>query len=286
MAKEKLKTEGYNELVGKKSLTIWQMLIGQFKDFLIIILIVASLVSAFIGEVTDATVIILIVILNAVLGVVQETKASKALEALKKMAAPEAKLIRDGVITEIPARELVSGDLVLIEAGNYVPADLRLLESVNLKIDESSLTGESVPVEKNANTIFQEETPLGDRANSAFMGTVVTYGRGKGIVVATGMNTVIGNCRNARNLSRRRYSTSKNLLTLVSIRYYKSGNMWRCFSIRFGKRYSFIGYVYDSCKPCCCCNTGGFTSYCNNNTGIRYAKDGKTTCYNQKASCC
>lgn len=192
VAKEKLKTEGYNELVGKKSLTIWQMLIGQFKDFLIIILIVASLVSAFIGEVTDATVIILIVILNAVLGVVQETKASKALEALKKMAAPEAKLIRDGVITEIPARELVSGDLVLIEAGNYVPADLILLESVNLKIDESSLTGESVPVEKNANTIFQEETPLGDRANSAFMGTVVTYGRGKGIVVATGMNTVIG----------------------------------------------------------------------------------------------
>jgi Ca2+-transporting ATPase len=191
-AEERLKVHGYNELIGKKGLTIWEMLLEQFKDFLVLILIAASLVSMLIGEITDSAVIILIVILNAVLGVIQESRASKALEALQKMAAPEAKVIRDGHIVEVPARELVPGDLVLLEAGNYVPADLRLVESVNLKIDEASLTGESVPVEKNADIVYQEEMPLGDRTNSAFMGTVVTYGRGKGVVVSTGMNTEIG----------------------------------------------------------------------------------------------
>lgn len=191
-AKETLKAHGSNELVGKKGITLWEMLIEQFKDFLVLILIGASLVSAIIGEVTDSVVIILIVILNAALGVIQEARASKALEALKKMAAPEAKVIRDGHIIEIPARELVPGDVVIIEAGNYVPADLRLIESVNLKIDEASLTGESVAAQKDADIVFQEEVPLGDRSNSAFMSTVVTYGRGKGIVVATGMNTEIG----------------------------------------------------------------------------------------------
>lgn len=168
------------------------MLLSQFQDFLVLILIGASLISALIGEVTDSVVIILIVVLNATLGVVQEFKANKALEALKKMAAPEAKVIRDGKIIEIPSRELVPGDLVILEAGNYVPADLRLVESVNLKIEEASLTGESVPVEKNAEIVFNNDVPLGDRSNSAFMSTVVTYGRGKGIVVETGMNTEIG----------------------------------------------------------------------------------------------
>ena len=191
-AKKRLDEVGYNELVGKKGETIWQMLLEQFKDFLVLILIGASLVSAVVGETTDAIVIILIVILNAILGVVQEARASKALEALKKMAAPEAKVIRDGKVVEIPARELVPGDIVILEAGNYVPADLRLIESINLKIDEASLTGESVPSEKNAEVVLGGEVPLGDRNNSAFMGTVVTYGRGKGIVIETGMNTEIG----------------------------------------------------------------------------------------------
>lgn len=191
-AKEQLNSFGYNELIGKEGITVWQMLLSQFKDFLVLILIGASLVSAVIGEMADAVVIILIVVLNAALGVIQESKANKALEALKKMAAPEAKVIRDGKIIEVPARELVPGDLVLLEAGNYVPADLRLVESVNLKIEEASLTGESVPAEKNAKIVFNNEVPLGDRNNSAFMSTVVTYGRGKGIVVGTGMNTEIG----------------------------------------------------------------------------------------------
>jgi Ca2+-transporting ATPase len=192
-ARNRLKLYGFNELVGKRGLTTWEMLIEQFKDFLVIILILASLVSILVGEVTDSIVIIFIVILNATLGVIQESRASKALEALKKMAAPKAKVLRDGNIFEIPARMLVPGDIVLIETGNFIPADLRLVESMNLKIDEASLTGESVPVEKNADIVFEDnEVPLGDRSNCAFMGTIVTYGRAKGIVVSTGMNTEIG----------------------------------------------------------------------------------------------
>ncbi|SHM52259.1 Ca2+-transporting ATPase [Caldanaerovirga acetigignens] len=192
IAQQRLKEFGYNELIGKKGPTLLEMFLSQFKDFLVIILIGASLISILIGEVIDSLVIILIVILNAVLGVVQEYRANKALDALKKMAAPEAKVIRDSMVQVIPARELVPGDLVLLEAGNYVPADLRLVECINLKIDESALTGESVPVEKNAEKVLNGEVSLGDRINCAFMGTVVTYGRGKGIVISTGMKTEIG----------------------------------------------------------------------------------------------
>ncbi|MCK4316992.1 MAG: HAD-IC family P-type ATPase, partial [Anaerolineae bacterium] len=130
--------------------------------------------------------------LNAVLGVVQESKAEEALAALKKMAAPDAHVLRDGHRVIIPARELLPGDVVFLEAGNYVPADLRLIESVNLKIDEASLTGESVPVEKVADVALSEAVPLGDRVNSALTGTTITYGRGAGIVIATGMQTQMG----------------------------------------------------------------------------------------------
>lgn len=192
IANERLKTYGYNEIVSKKEVTLFEIFLNQFKDFLVIILIIASVISILIGEVTDSVVIILIVILNAILGAAQESRANKAMEALKRMAAPEAKVIRDGHIIEIPARELVPGDVVLLEAGNYVPADLRLVECINLKIDEASLTGESVPVDKNADIVLKDEVSLGDRINCAFMGTVVTHGRGKGIAVNTGKNTEIG----------------------------------------------------------------------------------------------
>ena len=157
-----------------------------------IILIIAALVSLALGEYVDSIAIMFIVVLNAVVGVIQESKAEQALAALKKMAAPNAQVIRDGQQVTIPGREIVGGDIVLLEAGNYVPADLRLVESVNLKIEEASLTGESVPVEKNAGVVLDKEIPLGDRKNTAFMGTLITYGRGKGLVTGTGMNTQIG----------------------------------------------------------------------------------------------
>jgi Ca2+-transporting ATPase len=183
---------GYNEFKEQKTKSFLQRFIEQFKDFLVIILIIAAVVSGAVGEVADTVIILAIVILNALLGVIQENKAEESLKALKKMAAPIAHAIRNGVSYEIPARELVPGDVVVLEAGKYVPADLRLFETSNLKIEESSLTGESVPVEKDNILIEDLNAPLGDRKNMAFMSSMVTYGRGKGVVIGTGMSTQIG----------------------------------------------------------------------------------------------
>ena len=191
-ATKRIQEHGYNELAEKPRPGFLKMLLAQFNNFLVIILIIAAVVSLFLGEIVDAIAIMVIVVLNAVVGVVQESKAEKSLAALKKMAAPNAQVIRDGHQITIPSRELVPGDIVLIESGNYVPADLRLIESINLKIEEASLTGESVPVEKNASVVLNKEIPVGDRKNSAFMSTLVTYGRGKGLVIGTGMHTQIG----------------------------------------------------------------------------------------------
>lgn len=191
-ATKRLKEYGPNELAEKPRPGFFRMLLSQFNNFLIIILIVAAFVSLGLGEIIDAIAIMAIVVLNAIVGVIQESKAEAALAALKKMAAPNAQVIRDGHQITIPSRELVPGDIVLIEAGNYVPADMRLIESVNLKIDEASLTGESVPVEKVAHVVLNKDISIGDRKNSAFMSTMVTYGRGKGVVTATGMQTQVG----------------------------------------------------------------------------------------------
>jgi Ca2+-transporting ATPase len=191
-AAERLNKHGPNELTEKPRPGFFKMLLSQFNNFLVIILIVAAVVSLLLGEIVDALAIMVIVVLNAVVGVIQESKADAALAALKKMAAPNAQVIRGGHQMTIPSRELVPGDVVLIDAGNHVPADMRLIESVNLKIEEASLTGESVPVDKNANVVLDKDIPLGDRKNSAFMSTLVTYGRGRGLVTATGMHTQIG----------------------------------------------------------------------------------------------
>jgi Ca2+-transporting ATPase len=191
-AEARLKQYGFNELAERPRPGFWQLLLGQFNNFVVIMLIVAAIVSFLLGEMVEAGAIIAIVVLNAVLGVIQESKAEEALAALKKMAAPEARVLRDGHRVTVPARELAPGDVVFLEAGNYIPADLRLTRSVNLKIDEASLTGESVPVEKKADLTLSEDAPLGDRDNCAFMSTTVTYGRGAGIVVSTGMQTQIG----------------------------------------------------------------------------------------------
>jgi Ca2+-transporting ATPase len=183
---------GPNQLAEGVGTSFWQLVLDQFKDFLVLLLLGSAAISIVIGETVDAVAILAIVVINAILGVLQEWRAEKSLQALKRMAAPTATVIRDGHQDTIPAGELVPGDVVLLAAGNNVPADLRLIETVNLRIQEASLTGESVPVEKNALGVLDADIPVGDRSNSAFMGTVVAYGRGKGIVTSTGMHTQFG----------------------------------------------------------------------------------------------
>ena len=191
-AARRLADIGSNELEQKKGITFLQMLWAQINSFVIWLLIIAAIISFALGDKIESGAIILIVILNAVMGIIQESRAEKSLAALKKMAAPEAQVMRDGHRQTIPTKLLVPGDLVFIESGNFIPADLRLLEAVNLSIDEASLTGESIPSKKNAQSQLQSDIPIGDRENSAFMGTVATYGRGQGVVTTTGMKTQLG----------------------------------------------------------------------------------------------
>jgi Ca2+-transporting ATPase len=183
---------GANELKEKRARSPWRMLLDQFSDFMIIVLIVAAIISGFVGDVEDTIVIIVIVILNAVIGFVQEYRAERAMAALKRMAAASTHVLRGGRIETVSAAELVPGDVVLLEAGNVVPADLRIIETARLKIDESALTGESVAVEKQVAVISVVDAPLGDRLNLAYKGTTVVYGRGRGLVVATGMGSELG----------------------------------------------------------------------------------------------
>ena len=191
-AKERLDEFGYNELEEQPGRTFWEKLWEQINSFVIWLLIAAAAISALLGDWVEAGAILLIVVLNAIMGIVQESRAEASLAALKKMAAPEAQVLRGGHRIMVKSRELVPGDIVFIEAGNFIPADIRLLEAVNLSIDEASLTGESMPAKKDAGGNLQADIPLGDRDNSAFSGTTVSYGRGKGIVTSTGMHTQLG----------------------------------------------------------------------------------------------
>ena len=191
-AETRLTQYGLNELQEAPPTSIWTMIYDQFANFVVILLLVAAVVSAFLGDWVEAAAIMTIVLLNAVLGVVQERRAEEALAALQKMASPDANVLRDGHRTAIPARQVVPGDVVFLEAGNFIPADVRLLETVNLRIDEAALTGESVPVTKNAQMDLVDDAALGDRKTMAYTGTLVTYGRGVGVVVSTGMATEIG----------------------------------------------------------------------------------------------
>ncbi|HKJ86930.1 MAG TPA: HAD-IC family P-type ATPase, partial [Gammaproteobacteria bacterium] len=191
-AEKRLDEYGPNELVEKKRRTVAAMFLDQFKDFMIIVLIAAAVVSGLIGEASDTIAIVVIVVLNAVIGFTQEYRAEKAMAALKRMAAPEAKVTRGGKRSTVPARELVPGDVVALEAGGVVPADVRLVDANQLKVDESPLTGESVAVEKKTSPLKEKDLPLGDRTNMAYKGTAVTYGRATGVVVATAMETELG----------------------------------------------------------------------------------------------
>ena len=181
-----------NQLEEKKRKSWIFVFLSQLTDPLIYILGIAFLISIFLKEIVDAMIILSVVILNAIIGSIEECKAEKALEELKKMSAPHCLVKRNQTVVEIPAKDLVVGDVVILETGRQVPADLRLIKTSNLKIDESSLTGESLPVEKNAELILKPNTSLGDQKNMAFMSTNVAYGKGEGIVTHIGMNTQIG----------------------------------------------------------------------------------------------
>ncbi len=196
-AQRRLTRDGYNEFTKKKHKSLMVKFLEQFKSFMIIVLLVAAVVSGVVGYMhdegfADTIIILAIVVLNAVIGLIQEAKAEKSLEALEKLSAPFSKVVRKGQVESVPSRELVVGDVVVVETGDLVPADMRLTEAVNLKIGEASLTGESIPEDKITAALDDTETPLGDRMNMAYSSTIVTYGRGRGIVTATGMATEVG----------------------------------------------------------------------------------------------
>ncbi len=191
-AARRLELVGANTLIRQKKKSVLALFFSQFTDFMVIILIVAALISGFFEEYADAITILAIIIINAVLGFVQEYRAEKSLEALKKMTAPDARVRRGNRITKIAAESLVPGDIVYLDTGDIAPADLRLLETNQIEINEASLTGESVPVKKNEQAVFPEDTPLGDCRNMVYMGTIVTRGKGRGVIVETGMGTEMG----------------------------------------------------------------------------------------------
>lgn len=188
----RLAQHGRNEFQQTKPPSLLSLIWDQINSLLIYILIAAAIISAIVGEISDAIIIFLVILLNSIIGVVQESKAEQALQELKKMSTPQAVVKRDGVVQEISSEDIVIGDVVLLDSGRFVPADVRLFETANLTVEESSLTGESTAVEKDANWYSEEDVPLGDQKNKVFMSTLVTYGRGKGIVTHTGMDTEIG----------------------------------------------------------------------------------------------
>ena len=196
-AKKRQEEYGLNELKAKKKKSLFVKFLEQFKDFMIIILIISAIISGVVGVAqgegfTDTIIILVVVVVNAIIGVAQENKAEKSLEALQKLSSHVAKVIRNGKLQVIQSKELVPGDIVILETGDYVPADLRIIETVNLKAQEAALTGESVPVEKMAAKIEDEKIGIGDRINMLFSSSLITYGRGKAVVVETGMNTEVG----------------------------------------------------------------------------------------------
>jgi Ca2+-transporting ATPase len=190
--RDRLQVFGQNELIEKGTKNIWFIIFDQFKDTMVIVLIIAAIVSALLRDWKDAVSILAIVLINAILGFIQEYRAERAMKALKQMAAPVVRVRREGDVEEIDARELVPGDVIFVEAGSAIPADARMIESVGLRVTEASLTGESHAIDKVSHTLEGDELPLGDRHNMIYMGTTVNYGRGEAVVVETGMNTQLG----------------------------------------------------------------------------------------------
>lgn len=230
---QRLEQYGPNELEEKKKIPVWMLFLRQFKDFMILILAAAAILSGFMGDLTDTIIILIIILLNAIVGFVQEYRAEKAMDALKKMTVTQTQVIREGQTQVISSTELVPGDVVIMEAGNVVPADVRLFETHAFKVDESSLTGESVAIDKIHTDLEDREVSLGDQLNMAFKGTLVTNGRAKALVVATGMRTELGKIAGmlqedevATPLQQRMAKFSKNLsyiILLICLALFVSG---------------------------------------------------------------
>ncbi len=237
-ASDRLGRFGPNSIQSEKKISLFRRILNQLKNVMVLILCVAAVIALFVGDVKSTLIVVAVVIMNTILGVAQESKAEKAIEALRSLASPDAVVRRDGIERVIKAKDLVVGDIVIIEAGNHIPADIRLIDAINLKIEEASLTGESVPVEKQTGLIQDGKAGIGDKTNMAFTGTSVVYGRGAGVVVATAMDTEIGKI--ARYLSqnnkieetplqKRLVEMSKFIsiiIVLVSLVIFVTGLLW------------------------------------------------------------
>ena len=280
--KELQEKEGKNKLADKKKESILIKFIKQFNDFMIIILIIASIISALVSKMQgendyiDSFIIIAIVIINAIMGVIQEAKAEKAIEALKQLTPQKCKTIRNGNIKEINAEELVKGDIVLLEAGNYVPADCRLLETYNLKIEESSLTGENLPSEKDANYICKKEEQLGDMKNMAFMASTIVNGH------ANENNSRKNSKYDDRKRSTRNTNPKKIRASRKNIRNSMFSNMHTNFLNRNNKKDRANRNVYDISRISSSSNTRRITSNSNNSAINRGNKNGKKEQHNKK----
>ena len=285
-AEARIEKNGLNEIKEKKKESIFTRFIKQFNDFMIIILIISAIISAVLsktqgeGDYFDSIIIISIVIFNALMGIFQESKAEKALEALKKMASPTTIVKRNGKIKNIPSTQLVSGDIIFLEAGNFVPADCRLITTNGLYVEESSLTGETIPVEKNAEVIINKNAQVADRINCVFASTSVVKGRAEAIVVNTGMNTETGKIAASIINEQAPETVIQKKLKEVrkDIRLCLYSNLYLyIFNWNIEKNISCRN-VYDINRTSCCCNTRGITRNCYYNAFNWCNKNGKEKC--------
>jgi Ca2+-transporting ATPase len=239
--KKRLEKYGHNELPTDDGINWVQLIVSQFTEIMVIILIIAAIISAFLGESADVIVIMIIVILNAALGIYQEFQAEQALAALSAMQVPKVRVKRDGEVHQVSATELVPGDIVLLEEGDSIPADGRLIEAVNMRIEEAALTGESVPVDKNSKPLQQSDVSIGDRTNMAFMGTSVVYGRGSLLVTDTGLTTEIGKIAGLLMGVEEGTTPLQRRLNQLGGKFWRQGHssLWRSYFLLVGKSKAF-----------------------------------------------